>query len=382
MRLDLPFIARNDKFVTMLDPNQCRIRQQRLLTVMQQKSLDAVVIGAPHHVYYFSGHLASWMHRSAFALFADGQSTLVSANHPVANQAVDQALSYEANVNATMPSDQTRICARGIVQTLTGRKINRLAMDTSAVSFQVAHQLKLTPQTIDDELFQMRRVKDVDELVLMQRANECTRVMYERAREIVRPGVSEIEVFTELQATAVKTADEPLTALLGNDFGCSPTGGGLRHEHKAKVGALYILDLGPAYRGYFADNCRTISIDRQPTDVQLRHWQALVDCLAMVQRMARPGVRCVEIYNAVDEFLRQEVGGGMVHHLGHGVGLEAHEYPHLNPRWDDVLIEGEVFTAEPGLYGTELKYGMRLENNYLVKKDGVENLTPYPLELA
>ena len=70
------------------------------------------------------------------------------------------------------------------------------------------------------------------------------------------------------------------------------------------------------------------------------------------------------------------------HHLGHGVGLQPHEYPHLNPKWDDVLMEGEIFTAEPGQYSDELKAGIRLENDYLVTKDGVESLFKFPLELA
>jgi Xaa-Pro aminopeptidase len=64
------------------------------------------------------------------------------------------------------------------------------------------------------------------------------------------------------------------------------------------------------------------------------------------------------------------------------VGLEPHEAPHLNPKWDDVLMEGEVFTAEPGLYAPELRAGMRIENQYLVTAAGVENLTPFPTTLV
>jgi Xaa-Pro aminopeptidase len=73
--------------------------------------------------------------------------------------------------------------------------------------------------------------------------------------------------------------------------------------------------------------------------------------------------------------------GKFVHHLGHGIGLFPHETPHLNPNWDDVFEAGDVFTAEPGLYAAELRAGMRLENDYLVTETGVENLSPFPLEL-
>jgi Xaa-Pro aminopeptidase len=54
----------------------------------------------------------------------------------------------------------------------------------------------------------------------------------------------------------------------------------------------------------------------------------------------------------------------------------------LNPKWDDVMIEGEIFTAEPGIYDAELSAGIRIENQYLVTKSGVENLVRFPLELA
>jgi Xaa-Pro dipeptidase len=70
------------------------------------------------------------------------------------------------------------------------------------------------------------------------------------------------------------------------------------------------------------------------------------------------------------------------HHLGHGVGLAAHEGPHLNPNWDDQFAEGDYFTVEPGLYHEELRHGIRLEQNYVVTAEGVELLTPWPLELV
>ena len=65
--------------------------------------------------------------------------------------------------------------------------------------------------------------------------------------------------------------------------------------------------------------------------------------------------------------------GAFPHHLGHGFGLFPHEGPHLNARWDDVFEEGDVFTAEPGLYTDELRAGIRLEQNYVVTA-GLERL--------
>ncbi len=366
----------------MLEVTFSRARQRRLQAVLAERRLDAAVVGASHHVYYFSSHLARWTHHAAMVLLADGRSLLVSANRPDEKAAADRAVAYEANWMGTLRQEQPAAVAEKVAAFLAESKAHRVGIDQSAVSSQVILQSQATFEPIDDALHQMRRVKDPDELTLMRRANDCTRAMYERARQIIEPGISEIEVFNQLHAAAVEEAGEPLTALLGNDFACGVAGGPPRAGRKAQAGELYILDLGPAYRGYFADNCRAIAVDRKPTDAQMRLWRAIVSCFEIVERMARPGVRCVEIFKAVDAHLKQTVGTGMVHHLGHGVGLQPHEYPHINPKWDDVLLEGEVFTIEPGAYADEYRGGIRLENNYLVTKSGVENLTPYPLELT
>jgi Xaa-Pro aminopeptidase len=54
----------------------------------------------------------------------------------------------------------------------------------------------------------------------------------------------------------------------------------------------------------------------------------------------------------------------------------------LNPRWDDVFAAGDFIAVEPGLYHEQdLRFGIRLEQNYLLTADGVERLTDYPLEL-
>jgi Xaa-Pro aminopeptidase len=239
----------------------------------------------------------------------------------------------------------------------------------------------VTIEPIDPILWQLRRQKDPDELALLEKAIRCSEAMYRRAREIIEPGLPELRMFTELNAAAVLEAVEPLSALLGNDYACGVGGGPARGGKSAQAGQLYVLDLGPAYRGYFADNCRAFAVDRKPTDAQLKAHASIVSALDIVERMAKPGIRCQDLFAAVDEHFKSTASTNLTHHLGHGIGLQPHEYPHLNPKWDDTLLEGEVFTAEPGLYGPHLNGGIRLENDYLVTASGVRNLVNFPLAL-
>jgi Xaa-Pro aminopeptidase len=203
--------------------------------------------------------------------------------------------------------------------------------------------------------------------------------MYERARRNIEPGVSELEIFNQLQAVAVEYCGEMLTGT-GNDYQCASRGGPPRSGRTVQPGELYILDLGPAFRGYFADTARTIAVS-EPTDEQQAAWAHVTAVLRHVEQNAKPGKRARELFEEAQAMLDRAPLGVFNHHLGHGIGLYPHEAPHLNPHWDDTLEVGEVFTAEPGLYAPELKAGMRLENDYLVTETGVELLSDFPLEL-
>jgi Xaa-Pro aminopeptidase len=365
----------------MLRAEFSKQRQKRLLDEMADRKLDAIAVGLPHHVYYLSAFLPGWLHFSGFLLFSDGRTWLTTANKPAPNVAADEVNSYEAQWSATLRQEQPMVVAEQILEQLKSHKAKRIGIDASPVTSQLTIRFDGEMESIDEILWQQRRRKDPDELELMQKAIRCSEAMYTKAREIVDPGVEEITVFNELHAAAVREAGEPLTTILGNDFTSGGGGGPPRAKRQAKAGEIYILDLGPCYRGYFADNCRAISVDGKPTDAQMKAWQAITDALAIVEDMAKPGVKCNDIFHAVSDHLHSETGKELKHHLGHGVGLQPHEFPHLNPKWDDVLIEGEFFAAEPGLYGPELAGGIRIENNYLVTRDGVKNLLNAPMEL-
>ncbi len=346
---------------------------------LADRKLDAVVVGLRHHAYYFSAHLPFWQHEGAFILWADGDSSLVAANCDASAAAAEEVLPFEAHYHYTLRQEQPHVIADLVIGALEKRGAKRTGIDTSPVTAQVLHRASGSFETIDEDLWQMRRPKDTDELALMKTAIGCTLSMHARAKEIIRPGISEIEVYNNLQAAAIEAAGEPLSAWLGNDYQCGTMGGPPRNDRPAQSGEIYILDLGPAYRGYFADNARAYPVDGTYSPRQREVAEAIAESFKRLEEIAKPGVRCMEIHETISDLLRSKTGLEFVHHLGHGVGLQPHEYPHLNPAWDDTLVEGEVFTFEPGLYSPELAAGFRIENQYLVTPDGVRNLVDIPL---
>jgi Xaa-Pro aminopeptidase len=367
--------------VPLLDPALCRARQRRLLDRMTGRGLDAVVVVAPEHVQYLTGHRWDFRFAPLAALLASGRMLLVCPDKPVETAAADDVRTYEAKWKSTLRTDQREAAAAVLGDWLRSMPpLRRVGLEFASCP---PHVTRLLPDAelvdVDRDLLALRRRKDPDELLVLRRAIEATGAMYRTAREVIRPGVSELDVFSALQTAAVTSCGEMLTGT-GNDYACGVRGGPPR-DRRCQAGELYILDLGPAYRGYFADNARTFAVDGRPTEPQLAAWRHVCNAFELVERIARPGVRCRAIYEEVRAWLASAPIGSWSSHLGHGIGLFVHEAPHLNPNWDDVLEEGDVIAVEPALYGPELACGLRIENDYLVTAAGLELLSPFPLDL-
>lgn len=357
-----------------------RTRQRRLLEVMQRLKLDLVVLAQNPHVQYFVGPRFGWTFSPAAAIAADGHVILVAPSIPGQDAAADDVRTYEAQSFCTLRNDQRQKSTAVLFDALEGRgKSKRVGVEFSSCGPEITARLGAETIDVEPEIYAMRRRKDPDELARLRKAIAGTGAMHRRAREIIEPGVTELFVFNELQAAAVEAYGEMSTGT-GNDYACGQRGGPPR-DRKIEAGELYILDLGPAFRGYFADNTRVTAVGGQPSDEQIEAWQHILPVFEMVERGVKPGASCRELFQQAYDWLNGKKRWEFEHHLGHGIGLFPHEAPHLNPCWDDTFQEGEVFAVEPGLYGDDLRAGIRLENNYLVTHSGVELLTPFPLEL-
>ena len=369
----------------LLDFGACRVRQKRLLDRLGPAAPDLVVLTSPEHVQYVTGHRWDyrWARAPLAAIDAAGRVLLVCPDQAPECDAVDELRVYESKWRSTLRLDQRQAAAAVLGDWLASRgPMNRVAVEFSAC---YPHVTRLFPdaELVDVEplLWDLRRRKDADELRLLRRAIDATGAMYRTARGMIEPGVSELAVFSALQAAAVESCGEMITDT-GNDYASGVRGGAPR-ARGARGGELYILDLGPAYRGYFSDNARTVSVDRRPTDAQSAACQRVCGAFEIVERMGRPGVRCRDIYAEVHQWLNGVPSlGSWNSHLGHGIGLFVHETPHLNPSWDETLEEGDVIAVEPALYGPDLGVGIRIENDYLVTAAGLELLSPFPLGLV
>lgn len=364
-----------------IDVAACRGRQRRLLAEMQRLDLDLVIVQKTEHVQWLCGPRFGALSEPAAALGSDGHMILVSPSTRPEVAAADDSLVYDAKWLSTLRNDQREACAKVLLAALANRhKSKRIGVEFSCFTQHLAGALPGQLVDIEPDLYRLRRRKDPDELARLKKAIAGTGAMYRRAREIIAPGVNELDVFNELQAAAVKEFGEMLTGT-GNDYAAGVHGGPPR-DRAIQAGELYILDLGPAFRGYYADNSRVIAVGGKPTARQRAAWETVASVFPMIERRIRPGARCREIFEETREIIGRFPGGTWHSHLGHGIGLYPHEAPHLNPNWDDSFELGDVIAVEPAVYADEeLRAGIRLENNYLVTETGLELLSDFPLEL-
>jgi Xaa-Pro dipeptidase len=374
----------------MLNLAGCRARQNRLLEVMRRRGWDSFLTADYRTVYYFTGALSPPETPTIFLLSRDSGSLLVT---PGKSEAVAEYVLPLTTYTIERPlthlwSDAARLleghlaARRGFLPRKAGAPLGTLpAILTHAVE---SLSPLMTWADATSDLLTLRRCKEPDEIDEIRASLRYCATAYRAARKTVAPGRTELDVYNEMSAAIVQEAGTPLA--LPGDFACgtrSIRGGGPPTRRQIQTGDLYILDLFPAPALYFGDTCRTFSAG-PPADIQLRAWELVLQAVRLAESMVRPGVRTRDVYWAVKNFLdSHEIAEcSFWHHLGHGIGHCGHEAPRIIPGSEEVFEVGDVIAIEPGIYTEALQGGIRLEDNYVVRDNGLENLFDFPMELG
>jgi Xaa-Pro aminopeptidase len=232
---------------------------------------------------------------------------------------------------------------------------------------------KLKPQ--GKLVWELRKVKDAEEIELMRKAGELTCEGMKAAYEFVRPGVREYEAAAEIEYAMRRkgswgTAFDTIVA--SGVRSAYPHGGCTDRE--IHEGDLVVVDIGASYRYYRSDMTRTLVVGK-PSEKQKRLYEIVKTAQQSAVHAIKPKVRAKDIDVKARRVI-EEAGYGehFVHSLGHGVGLEVHEPPTLSQQSKDRLAVGNVVTVEPGIYIVGFG-GIRIEDTVLVKEHGSEKFT-------
>jgi Xaa-Pro aminopeptidase len=229
---------------------------------------------------------------------------------------------------------------------------------------------------------QLRRQKEADEIELLAQCMRACDAGHARAKEVIRPGIGELDVYREVQAAALDAAGRP--CLVYGDFrgvnAAKPKAGGLPTDYTLQDGDLFILDYSVVLDGYRSDFTNTYGVGHV-SDEQDMLFRLCEAAMAGGEETLIAGTKARDVYAAVSKPLEEAGYGALPHHAGHGIGLAHPEPPILVPESDDVLLAGDVVTLEPGLY-VEGIGGMRIEHNYLITETGYERLSDHVIALT
>ena len=134
---------------------------------------------------------------------------------------------------------------------------------------------------------------------------------------------------------------------------------------KIEFGDVVLIDMGCRYQGYCSDMTRTIFMDEISEEMK-KAYNAVLENQDLMFRHIGDGENITVTCKTIEANLEKE-GYGLIHAMGHGVGLESHEKPFLSTKKDIILKENMIITNEPGVYMPG-EFGIRIEDTVLVGK--------------
>lgn len=231
----------------------------------------------------------------------------------------------------------------------------------------------------DDELFQtIRRRKQESELQNIKRSCEIAQGSMELAISLCKKGISEKELSAKIQTymldAGAGVAFEPIVAFGLNSLipHWSPSDTRLNDQ------SFVLIDCGAVWNSYRSDMTRVIFLKPPSKELYSLFRTVKKAYLASIKK-ARAGVKCTNLIDITTRIFKKEnIEQFALSGIGHGVGLDIHEPPFLEPWSTERLIEHDVIAVEPGVYIPQVG-GLRVEDTYMVQKKKVISFMTLPL---
>jgi Xaa-Pro aminopeptidase len=359
-------------------PAKVEMRLQQVKFNMEDEiKADALVVTSLPNIRYltnFSG--------SAATLFISSEEIHFITDDRYEEQ-VKSELYLLPNMKVHISRDPWGLVTEGKIL----KNIESIAFESDKLSYADAVQIrnnirpiKLKPAIKPVEIYTI--AKSPEEIANIETSCRMAEKVIETIIPMLKPGVSEKDMAAEITYQGKKLGSE------GDAFDVifvSGERGALVHgspsEKKINKGDIVLMDFGCIVNGFISDLSRTFAIG-SATQQQKDVYKLIVDAKECAIENVRPGMNG----KTLDAFARdmiKEAGYGdyFQHSLGHGIGLVAHESPFISFRMNDQIIhENTALAIEPGVYLPN-KFGIRVEDNIIVTKNGGRHITTAPSEL-
>jgi len=347
-------------------------RLGRLRQELAAKGLSGFLVSQPENRYYLSGFSGS----SGFLLITPGRAVLAT-DFRYLEQAGRQAPDYEVFPIAGSTLDWfPRLVAEPGLEKL-GFESGHITLARYQRLTEALGKAKSRPDLVPVEglVESLRMVKEAEEVRLIAEAAAIADSALEHIRDTVRAGMTEVEVAWEIEKFMREQGSQPVPFAV--IVGAGPNSA-LPHAQPAgyaiRPGEPIVIDIGARVGGYGSDLTRTICLGA-PGDTLRK----VYDTVLKAQLAAIAGIKGGMTGGEADSLARQVIeqagyGEAFGHALGHGVGLAVHEGPRLGPNSAEPLLDGMVFSVEPGIYISGWG-GVRIEDTVVLESGKIRVMT-------
>jgi len=296
----------------------------------------------------------------------------------------------------------------------------RCAMELDVVPVAICERWKsLLGRDRMEDLSQIiravRLIKSEFEVAQFRKSGEIVEHVFEKAKDIIKEGMREIDIDAELGAEGRKWGHQGFLRMRGlnqemmnlyvtHGYSTTITSGadvpisgiGVTHAigqgasvNVVKRGIPVIVDYGGGYNGYITDETRAYAVGGPLKELFRKPFEVARDIINETIDIAKEGTDATEVFGKAMDRVRAAGleehfmghGEGQVSFIGHGLGLEINELPVITPRHRMILKEGMVFAFEPKfIFPGEGAIG--IEVDFVVRENGLERLTTTPLDIV
>lgn len=350
---------------------------------MKENGIDVSIITSTENVFYLSGFYSDPHERLlSLVLFQEEEPFLVC---PAMEKEDAKRSGWNHEIigynDIENPWELVRKAIGSRIQNVSKVSLEKEHMNVERFEAVSSMFSKAVFASAEDKLRKLRMIKDEKEISLIREACKLADYAVEVGCAEIKEGKTELEVVAAIEYELKKKGITDMsfaTMVLTGANGASPHG--TPGQTKIQKGDFVLFDLGVIVDGYCSDITRTVAYGEM-NDKQKEIYDTVLKAQLASIEASKPGVTCANIDLTARKIITDAgYGEYFPHRLGHGLGIGVHEYPSLTETNDLQLEAGMVYTIEPGIYVPNIA-GVRIEDDILVTKNGVEILTKFPKEL-
>lgn len=343
-------------------------RSQALRRLLKAEKLDAYITLSTLEQRYLSG--AELLAGEAVFVVTRNQTYCITKQMIAAKIAA-------ANKNIELHLAAFGSILRGALILIKQKKLKSCAFDGTLVSLDEGQTLlSVGAVRKDGLLLPLRAQKDADEIAKIKRACKIASDAFAEVKPKIKTGMSEEDVRV-MMATAMVARGA--NGIPFNIVCFGENGADAHHmpsaKRKLKAEDAVLMDFGCFYQGYVSDMTRSWWHGKKVPAEYTKIWNIVDKARKNAVKMLKAGVSAGDVDKAARDIIEaQGYGKEFFHTTGHGVGLYVHEEPFLRKNSPKIVPVNAAVTVEPGIY-LDGKFGVRLEDTFLVTKTGRKKLT-------